>query len=159
MNANELVDALYEAAAAKEVAKFIAVAGVLEARIDETFVQEKKGQLRRVVKLYRKVQKEQETTPREIVRALETLGKHIKSFTTPAEAAPAPAKPPAPPRRAHVPPPRSHAPPPRAAGPPAARPTSPGVDVEGLRALKRLRDEGVIDDEEFTSKKKKLLGI
>ena len=33
------------------------------------------------------------------------------------------------------------------------------LDEEGLRALKRLHDDGIIDDEEFASKKKKCLGI
>ena len=110
LSAEELVNALHEAAAAKNVDNFVAVAGVLEDQVDETFVQQKKGQLRRVIKLYRQIQKEQDAqdaTPREIARATEALGKKIKSFTTPATSAPAPA------------PPRS-VPPPRADGPPAA---------------------------------------
>ena len=113
LSAEELVNALHEAASAKNVDNFVAVAGVLEDQVDETFVQQKKGQLRRVVKLYRQIQKEQDATPREIARAMEALGKKIKSFTTPAAAAPPPA------------PPRSHAPPPRADGPPAALPPVP----------------------------------
>ena len=112
LSAEELVNALHEAAAAKNVDNFVAVAGVLEDQVDETFVQQKKGQLRRVIKLYRQIQKEH-ATPREIARAMEALGKKIKSFTTPAAAAPPPA------------PPRSHAPPPRADGPPAALPPAP----------------------------------
>ena len=86
LSAEELVNALHEAAAAKNVDNFVAVAGVLEDQVDETFVQQKKGQLRRVIKLYRQIQKEQDATPREIARAMEALGK-IKSFTTPAAAA------------------------------------------------------------------------
>ena len=87
LSAEELVNALHEAAAAKNVDNFVAVAGVLEDQVDETFVQQKKGQLRRVIKLYRQIQKEQDATPREIARAMEALGKKIKSFTTPAAAA------------------------------------------------------------------------
>ena len=113
LSAEELVIALHEAAAGKNVDNFVAVAGVLEDQVDETFVQQKKGQLRRVIKLYRQIQKEQDATPREIARAMEALGKKIKSFTTPAAAAPAPA------------PPRSQVPPPRADGPPAALPPVP----------------------------------
>ena len=113
LSAEELVNALHEAAAAKSVDNFVAVAGVLEDQVDETFVQQKKGQLRRVIKLYRQIQKEQDATPREIARAMEALGKKIKSFTTPAASAPAPA------------PPRSQIPPPRADGPPAALPPVP----------------------------------
>ena len=51
LSAEELVNALHEAAAAKSVDNFVAVAGVLEDQVDETFVQQKKGQLRRVIKL------------------------------------------------------------------------------------------------------------
>ena len=91
LSAEELVNALHEAAAAKNVDNFVAVAGVLEDQVDETFVQQKKGQLRRVIKLYRQIQKEH-ATPREIARAMEALGKKIKSFTTPARR-PAPAPP------------------------------------------------------------------
>ena len=119
LSAEELVNALHEAAAAKNVDNFVAVAGVLEDQVDETFVQQKKGQLRRVIKLYRQIQKEQDATPREIARAMEALGKKIKSFTTPATSA----APPAPPRSA--PQPRSQIPPPRADGPPAALPPVP----------------------------------
>ena len=68
LSAEELVNALHEAAAAKNVDNFVAVAGVLEDQVDETFVQQKKGQLRRVIKLYRQIQKEQDATPREILR-------------------------------------------------------------------------------------------
>ena len=130
LSAEELVNALHEAAAAKNVDNFVAVAGVLEDQVDETFVQQKKGQLRRVIKLYRQIQKEQDATPREIARAMEALGKKIKSFTTPAAAAPPPAPP-----RSHVPPPRPPAavprpvsngnPPARGDGPPAALPPVP----------------------------------
>ena len=42
---------------------------------------------------------------------------------------------------------------------PAPPASSGSVDEEGLRALKRLHDDGIIDDEEFASKKKKCLGI
>ena len=42
---------------------------------------------------------------------------------------------------------------------PAPTASSGSVDEEGLRALKRLHDDGIIDDEEFASKKKKCLGI
>ena len=42
---------------------------------------------------------------------------------------------------------------------PAPTTSSGSVDEEGLRALKRLHDDGIIDDEEFASKKKKCLGI
>ena len=59
LSAEELVNALHEAAAAKNVDNFVAVAGVLEDQVDETFVQQKKGQLRRVIKLYRQIQKEE----------------------------------------------------------------------------------------------------
>ena len=76
LSAEELVNALHEAAAAKNVDNFVAVAGVLEDQVDETFVQQKKGQLRRVIKLYRQIQKE-DSTPREIARAMEALGKKI----------------------------------------------------------------------------------
>ena len=93
LSAEELVNALHEAAASKNVENFVAVAGVLEDLVDETFVQQKKGQLRRVIKLYRQIQKEQDATPREIARAMEALGKKIKSFTTPAASAPPPAPP------------------------------------------------------------------
>ena len=102
LSAEELVNALHEAASAKNVDNFVAVAGVLEDQVDETFVQQKKGQLRRVIKLYRQIQKEQDATPREIARAMEALGKKIKSFTTPAASAPAPAPP-----RSQVPLPRT----------------------------------------------------
>ena len=127
LSAEELVNALHEAASAKNVDNFVAVAGVLEDQVDETFVQQKKGQLRRVIKLYRQIQKEQEqdATPREIARAMEALGKKIKSFTTPAAAAPPPA------------PPRSQAPPPRADGPPAA--LSPVPTGTPLATLARRR--------------------
>ena len=97
LSAEELVNALHEAAAAKNVDNFVAVAGVLEDQVDETFVQQKKGQLRRVIKLYRQIQKAQDSTPPEIARAMEALGTKIKSFTTPAASAPPPAP------RAHTP--------------------------------------------------------
>ena len=77
LSAEELVNALHEAAAGKNVDNFVAVAGVLEDQVDETFVQQKKGQLRRVIKLYRQIQKEQDSTPREIARAMEALGKKV----------------------------------------------------------------------------------
>jgi hypothetical protein len=126
LSAEELVNALHEAAAGKNVDNFVAVAGVLEDQVDETFVQQKKGQLRRVIKLYRQIQKEQDSTPREIARAMEALGKKIKSFTTPAASAP----PPAPPRSV---------PPPRADGPPAALPPVPtGTPLASLAQRRPL---------------------
>ena len=126
LSAEELVNALHEAAAGKNVDNFVAVAGVLEDQVDETFVQQKKGQLRRVIKLYRQIQKE-DSTPREIARAMEALGKKIKSFTTPAASAPPPA------------PQRSHAPPPRADGPPAALPPAPtGTSLKTLAQRRPL---------------------
>ena len=68
LSAEELVNALHEAASAKNVDNFVAVAGVLEDQVDETFVQQKKGQLRRVIKLYRQIQKEQDASPRDGAR-------------------------------------------------------------------------------------------
>ena len=144
LSAEELVNALHEAAAAKNVDNFVAVAGVLEDQVDETFVQQKKGQLRRVIKLYRQIQKEQDSTPREIARAMDALGKKIKSFTTPAAAAPAPAPP-----RSHAPPPRPPAavprpvstgnPPARGDGPPAALPPVPtGTPLKTLARRRPL---------------------
>ena len=79
LSAEELVNALHEAAAAKNVDNFVAIAGVLEDQVDETFVQQKKGQLRRVIKLYRQIQKEQDGWPIKITDILRHERSRVKA--------------------------------------------------------------------------------
>jgi hypothetical protein len=82
--------------------------------------------------------------------------------TTPTQQGPAPANGPAP-SAAQSPPPVSSTSPPASAGnasppPSASAPATKPDLVDQLRELAKLRDEGILTDEEFSDQKAKLLG-